>query len=367
MINAYDNFAYWSKLVLNKKIAVVLLNLGGPDKLSAVKPFLFNLFYDPAIIRLINPFRWLLAKFISSKRENYAKEIYKQMGGASTIFPITKKQALPLEKKLGKQFKVFVSMRYWHPFASEVIQEVIKYKADEIILLPLYPQFSTTTSKSSLEEFFNLLKKEGLNAKAVCCYFKDKNFIKAHSDLIKEKLPKEKFRIIFSAHGLPEYIVRDGDPYQWQIEQTVEAIVEQLDENIDYVISYQSKVGRLKWLEPSTEKELNKAAEQNLAVVVVPIAFVSDHSETYVELDIEYKKLFEEKCQKPYIRITALNDNDNYINSLKEQVYFTLEHKANLEKEKVKIFAKDICRSNFSKCMCKNNENNRINRINSNG
>jgi ferrochelatase len=340
---------------MTKKTAVILFNLGGPDKLSSVQGFLFNLFYDPAIIRLINPFRWLLAKFISSRREKYAQEIYKQMGGASSILPITQKQAFALEKKLGKNFKVFVSMRYWHPFAKEIIEDIKSYKPDEILLLPLYPQFSTTTTKSSLDEFSELLKQEGLHAKAVCCYFKNQNFIKSHASLIKEKLPKGNYRILFSAHGLPEYIVKQGDPYQWQVEQGVVEIVKHLGGNTDYVICYQSKVGRMKWLTPSTEDELMKAAKENIAVVIVPIALVSDHSETLVELDIEYKKLFEENCQKPYIRIEALNENEYFVESLKDQVHLMLEGNKSINRDNVEIFTERKCDSSFGKCMCKNN------------
>ena len=340
---------------MKKKTAVILLNLGGPDKLSSVKEFLFNLFYDPAIIRLINPFRWIIAKLISSRREEKAKGIYAQMGGGSTIFPITNNQAKLLEAELNKnlagEFKVLVSMRYWHPFASEVIKEVENYAPDEILLLPLYPQFSTTTTESSLNEFSKLLKNTKM--KSVCCYFKDYNFIKAHVDLIKDKIPKEKYRILFSAHGLPEKIIKQGDPYQYQVEETVAAVVKDLDPKTDYVICYQSKVGPLKWLGPSTEEELEKAAADNIAVMIVPIAFVSDHSETLVELDIEYKQLFAEKCKKPYIRIPALNDNHHFIKALFEQAKLMIEDKPQISKNNLDIYAKEKCTGNFKDCFCK--------------
>lgn len=339
---------------MNKKIAVILFNLGGPDSLSAVKPFLFNLFYDPAIIRLINPFRWLLAKFISSKREKDAIEIYAKMGGASTILPITNKQAELLENKLNTkskdQFKVFVSMRYWHPFAKEILAKVKEFEADEVLLLPLYPQFSTTTTKSSLDEFSKMIK-----AKTVCCYYKDPEFIKAHVEMIKAKLPKGKYRILFSAHGLPEYIVKNGDPYQWQIEQSVQGIMEKLGSKIDHVICYQSKVGKLKWLEPSTEEEIKKAAAENIAVVIVPIAFVSDHSETLVELDLEYKDVFQSKCKKAYIRIDALNYNENYTQALFNQVKLMTEGKAIRCNGNLEIFAQNKCLTNLKDCPCHKN------------
>ncbi|MCT4634767.1 MAG: ferrochelatase [Rickettsiales bacterium] len=340
---------------MTKKIAVVVLNLGGPDKLSSVKEFLFNLFYDPAIIRLANPFRWLLAKLISSRREKTAKEIYSQMGGKSTILSATNKQAKSLEielnKKLKDEFKVFVSMRYWHPFASEIAKKIKVYAPDEILLLPLYPQFSTTTTKSSLDEFSNLMK--NFNLKTTCCYFKDPNFIKSHAELISKNLPKEKYRILFSAHGLPEKIIKQGDPYQYQVEETVKAVVKELAPKTDYVVCYQSKVGPLKWIGPSTEDELKKAAEENIAVVVVPIAFVSEHSETLVELDIEYKELFEEKCKKPYIRIPALNDSDLFIKSLFDQTKLMLDGKAKSSKNNLKIYSQTKCKGSFKDCLCK--------------
>lgn len=340
---------------MTKKIVVVVLNLGGPDKLSSVKEFLFNLFYDPAIIRLSNPFRWLIAKLISSRREETAKEIYSQMGGKSTILPATNKQAKTLEielnKKLQDEFKVFVSMRYWHPFANEVAKKVKVYAPDEILLLPLYPQFSTTTTKSSLDEFVKLMK--DYNLKTTCCYFKDPNFIKSHVELIKKNLPKEKYRILFSAHGLPEKIIKQGDPYQYQVEETVKSVVKELAPKTDYVVCYQSKVGPLKWIGPSTEDELKKAAEENIAVVVVPIAFVSEHSETLVELDIEYKELFEEKCKKSYIRIPALNDNDLFIKALFDQIKLMIDGKAKSSKDNLKIYSQTKCKGSFKDCPCK--------------
>ena len=309
-----------------KKTAIILFNLGGPDKLSSVKEFLFNLFYDPAIISLPNPFRWLLAKFISTKRESTAKAIYAHIGGGSPILATTKKQAKLLEESLNnKTVKVFVSMRYWHPFANEVISEIEGFNPETILLLPLYPQYSTTTTKSSFDEFKKLLKKSKLKdveVKSVCCYYTDPNFIKAHVDLIKANIKNidGKFRILFSAHGLPEYVIKAGDPYQWQIEQTVNLITKELNKDLDYVVCYQRKVGSLKWITPSTEDELMRAAKDDVNVVIVPIAFVSDHSETLVELDIEYKELFEKESHKAYIRVPALNENSDFILSLADQI-----------------------------------------------
>lgn len=308
---------------MRNKIAVVLFNLGGPDSLNSVKKFLFNLFYDKSIINLPNPLRWIIAKIISSTREKTAIEIYQKIGGSSPILSITKKQAIKLQEELNKnienEYKVFISMRYWHPFANDVIKEIEQFSADRVVLLPLYPQFSTTTTNSSFKEFKSLYKKP---TKISCCYFYNKNFIKAHVDLIKSSLKdlKGKYRILFSAHGLPEKIIRSGDPYQWQVEETVKYIVKNLQEDVDYIVCYQSKVGPLKWIGPSTEEEIERAIQDEVSIVIVPIAFVSDHSETLMELDIEYKELFEKKSKLSYIRVPALNDNDNFIKSLVDQV-----------------------------------------------
>lgn len=327
----------------NYKIAIVLYNLGGPDKLSSVRSFLFNLFYDKAIIKLPNPIRWIVAKFISIKREKYSQEIYKKIGGKSPILDITKKQADLLENKLNKEniysYKTFVSMRYWHPFAKNVVKEVEVFLPDKIVLVPLYPQYSITTTRSSIDEFeklFNNSFLKNIPRKNICCYFKNKNFIKAHVDLIKDSIKniEGKFKILFSAHGLPEYVIKSGDPYQWQVEQTVLNILKVLGDDINHVVCYQSKVGRLKWIGPSTEEELIKAAAENVSVVVVPIAFVSEHSETLVELDIDYKNLFKNMSNKSYVRVPALNENENYILSLIDQIKL----------EEVEKCPKDFCK-----------------------
>lgn len=310
-----------------KKIAVVLFNLGGPDSTESVEPFLFNLFNDKAIISLPNPFRFLLAKFISSKRKHEAQEIYSKIGGKSPIVEETEKQAVLLESSLNKKsddkYRVFYSMRYWHPFSSEIVSEVLAYKPDEVILLPLYPQFSTTTSGSSFDDWKKASSKKGLNVptKTICCYPWEESFIGSHVALLRKALHKVKdkknVRILFSAHGLPQKIVDAGDPYQWQIGQTVVSIIEKLDEgSVDWNICYQSKVGRLKWLEPSTEDEIKKAGKEKISLIVVPIAFVSEHSETLVELDIQYKDLAMDVGVKEYIRVPALSVEKNFIDSL---------------------------------------------------
>lgn len=316
---------------LDKKTAVVLFNLGGPDKLEAVQPFLFNLFNDKAIISWPQPFRFLLAKLISSRRAKKAQKIYAQIGGKSPIVNITASQAHALERELSffGNFKTFVVMRYWHPMSKEVIKEIEKYDPQQVILLPLYPQFSSSTSASSIEDFLSNFDKE-VPAKIVCCYPEEANFIKSHALLIKQTIAKfykqnlEEFRFLFSAHGLPQKLINAGDPYVLHVTKTTKKIVENLaeffgeNEKIDFQICYQSKVGPLQWTSPSLEHELRRAILDKKIPVIVPVSFVSDHSETLVELDIDYKNLAKILGAKNYLRVPALNVDGHFIKALSE-------------------------------------------------
>lgn len=281
------------------KTAIVLFNLGGPDRPEAVKPFLFNLFFDPAIIRLPTPLRFLVAKLISGKREKTAQEIYGKIGGGSPILPNTEAQAKALEQKTGA--KCFIAMRYWHPFVEETVQQVKDYAPDQIILLPLYPQFSTTTTDSSLKSWENAAKKADLSAptKTLCCYPDEAGFTHAMVTKIRPAYAEaQKYgnpRILFSAHGLPEKIVKAGDPYPEHCARTVEAMRKGLNiAGLDSVLCYQSRVGPLKWIGPSTDDEIRRAGNDKAPLVIVPIAFVSEHSETLVEIDMEYRHLAKE-------------------------------------------------------------------------
>ncbi len=280
------------------KTAIILFNLGGPDKPAAVKPFLFNLFYDPAIIRLPKPLRFLIAKLISGKREKTAQEIYGKIGGGSPILPNTEAQARALEQKLGQHFKCFIAMRYWHPFVEDIMADVKNYAPDHIVLLPLYPQFSTTTTESSLKSWQEAAKKSGLNqpTKTICCYPEQMGFIQSLAAKIRtsyaEAMNYGKPRILFSAHGLPEKIVTAGDPYPQHCQRTVDALSQELKiPELDSVLCFQSRVGPLKWIGPSTDEEIKRAAADKVPLVIAPIAFVSDHSETLVEIDMEYRDL----------------------------------------------------------------------------
>jgi len=339
---------------MKKKIAIILFNLGGPDNLESVKPFLFNLFNDEAIIQAPKTIRYFLAKLISTRREKRAKEIYSFIGGKSPIYDLTVLQAKELEKLLKKEkenYKVFISMRYWKPFVSTTIKNVKKWNPDKIVLLPLYPQYSTTTSASSINSWLKESSNnfENTETKIICCYPKSKNFIKAHTDKIKEKLKEvakidKNFKnsiLLFSAHGLPEKIIKQGDPYQYQVELTVKAIFEKLNNKIEYMVCYQSKVGPLKWIGPSTEDVIVNNAKLKKNIILIPIAFVSEHSETLVELDIEYKKLAKYNGCKNYFRVPALGTDKNFIKSLSDLIK---------SKSQTTLLNKRICPSSCMKC-----------------
>ena len=311
------------------KKAIILFNLGGPDRLSAVEPFLFNLFNDPAIISLPSFFRYPLAKLISKRRAPVAKAIYAEMGGKSPILKQTQAQALAIDKSLDGEediYKSFIVMRCWNPRATETIIKVKEFNPDQIILLPLYPQYSNATSGSSINEWQNICKKENLTVetKIICCYPTEKDFILSYTNLKKKKIDLNKLNeitLIFSAHGLPENKIKQGDPYQWQVEQSVQELVKKLAiKNLNYILSYQSRVGPLKWIGPSTETIIKEEALKQKILIIVPVAFVSEHSETLVELDIEYKKLAIENGSKDYVRVPAVTINQDFINSLKSSI-----------------------------------------------
>ena len=343
------------------KKAVILFNLGGPDKLENVEPFLFNLFNDPAILNLPSFLRFPLAKLISNRRAPTAKKIYQELGGSSPILKLTEEQSKALEMKLNNEdnvsdYKCFVVMRCWHPRAENVIDEVKNYDPDEVILMPLYPQYSAATSGSSIKEWKDVCVKKKFNKKTItiCCYPTDQNFILAHSNQIIKKIDNLKnYKLIFSAHGLPEKNIKKGDPYQWQVEQSVSKIVKSLNiEGLDWILSYQSRVGPLKWIGPSTEDIIIENSKLGKHIVIVPIAFVSEHSETLVELDIEYKELADKNGCKNYTRVPALGTNEYFIKSIAELII--KKENYNLDG---KLFPPKIqCPKNFKKCPCLNYE-----------
>jgi len=315
-----------------RKIAVILFNLGGPDSPEAVQPFLFNLFNDKAIIGAPQPIRWLIAKLISTRRAPIAQDIYKELGGKSPLLENTEAQAKALEETLrtthpNQFFRCFISMRYWHPMAAETAAAVRDWNADEVVMLPLYPQFSTTTTGSSVESWQKALVKSGWTGevRGICCYPENDGFVDAVTARLRAELldidKVETVRLMFSAHGLPQKVVDGGDPYQLAVERTAAAVVARLDvPAIDWIVSYQSRVGPLEWIKPYTEDEIRRAGSEGKGLIVVPIAFVSEHSETLVELDIEYRKLAEESGVPIYRRVGTVAEDSAFISGLSSLV-----------------------------------------------
>lgn len=307
-----------------RRIAVVLFNLGGPDSLEAVRPFLRNLFNDRAIIGAPQPFRGLIAELISRTRAKAAKANYALMGGRSPLLPETIAQAETLEAALAERplpapAKCFIAMRYWRPFVQEAAAAAAAYGATEAILAPLYPQFSTTTTASA---FLEWRKHSALPATALCCYPSQERFAAAHAEVILEAWraagEPARPRVLFSAHGLPKAIVARGDPYQWQIERSAAAVAALLPPDWETRVCYQSRVGPLEWLAPSTLEEIAAAERDRQGVIVAPIAFVSEHVETLVELDIEYAA--HARALPFYARAPALSVQPHYIAALADLV-----------------------------------------------
>jgi|TARA_B100000315_G_scaffold139163_1_gene128246 ferrochelatase len=310
----------------NSRRAVVLFNLGGPDSPDAVRPFLFNLFNDQAIIGAPAWIRWAIAALISGRRAKTARQIYGRIGGKSPLLELTRAQAEALQKELADEageLRVFIAMRYWHPMTEETVAAVRDFDPGEIFLLPLYPQYSTTTSASSLERWRICARKAGLTAPshAVCCYPTLDGLIESQARLLKRTLDGHPagrpVRVLFSAHGLPKKIVDKGDPYQVQIELTAAAIADKAGLAEDgWTICYQSRVGPLQWIGPSLDEALAVAARDGAGVAVLPIAFVSEHSETLVELDIEYRGRADRLGIDPYLRVPAVGADGQFIKGL---------------------------------------------------
>jgi ferrochelatase len=310
---------------MTERTAVVLFNLGGPDRPDAVKPFLVNLFKDPAIIAVPQPLRWLLAHLIAGRRARAARSIYEKIGGGSPLLANTEAQAKALEAALAElgPVKVFVAMRYWHPLVAEVAAAVKAYEPTRVVLLPLYPQFSTTTTGSAFTEWRRAAAVIGLAAPThgLCCYPTEPGWIAAIAGPLRRALAEAtdagRPRVLFSAHGLPKKTVAAGDPYQWQVEASAAAIVAGLGEvDLDWVVCYQSRVGPLEWIGPSTAAEIERAGQDRVPVIVVPIAFVSEHSETLVELDIEYRDEAARMGVPRFIRLATVGVDPVFIAGL---------------------------------------------------
>ena len=310
------------------RTAVVLMNLGGPDSLDAVEPFLFNLFKDPAIIRLPAPLRLPLAWLIARGRARTARAIYAQLGGGSPLLANTEAQARALETALGAGHRCFVAMRYWHPTSAETAAAVAEWAPEEIVCLPLYPQFSTTTTASSLADWRHGAASRGHDwpTRSVCCYPVATGFIDAVVRLIRPALEAaysagKPPRLLLTAHGLPKRIVLAGDPYPTQVEMTARAVVAALGWNgLDWQVCYQSRVGPLEWIGPATDAEIRRAGADGIPLVVAPISFVSEHSETLVELDIDYRHLAKRSGVPAYHRVATVGVAPEFIGALADLV-----------------------------------------------
>lgn len=321
------------------RTGVLLLNLGGPEQLEDVRPFLFNLFADPEIIRL--PFPWLqkpLAWLISTSRANKSQDNYKEIGGGSPLRRITEEQGAALKEylqKLGRDVKIYIGMRYWYPFTEEAVAQIKQDGIDDLVILPLYPQFSISTSGSS----FRLLDKlwqddpalQRINYTLIPSWYSSPGYVRAMADLIVQKLDQlpnsDSGHIFFSAHGVPvSYVEEAGDPYQREMEHCVDLIMKAVNRPNDYTLAYQSRVGPVEWLQPYTEDAIEELAEKGIDdLVVVPISFVSEHIETLQEIDIEYRELAEEAGIKGFHRVPALNTYPVFIEDMGNMVVKALE------------------------------------------
>jgi ferrochelatase len=306
------------------RLAIVIFNLGGPDGPAAVRPFLFNLFNDPFIITLPQPFRWLLARLISTTRAPKSRAYYAHLGGGSPLLAETRAQAAALERaaaSLGSAVKVFPFMRYWHPFARDVVAEVKAFKPTRIVVVPLYPQFSTSTTATSLAEFTREARRQRLDAPTdtICCYPTNAGFVDAMTTKLSAAAADrtDNPRVIFCAHGLPLKTIAAGDSYQWQVERTAEAIAAKA--NIargDWILAYQSRVGPLEWLGPPIEAEVDRAGREARPVIVVPIAFVSEHVETLFELDVTMRDRAQTAGVPRYDRVATVRTDPTFITGM---------------------------------------------------
>lgn len=316
----------------DKKIAIVLFNLGGPTGPEVIRPFLMNFFMDKNIIPFPKPLRFLLANLIATLRsKGPAKEAYGEMGGSSPLLENTLAQAEALEQQLAHlgNVRLYTCMRYWHPMADSVAPQVQAFKPDELVLVSLYPQMSSTTFWSSLESWQEEVRKIGFDKPPVtlCCYPTDPGFISASVKNIRAAIESCQQatgllpRILFSAHSLPVKVIDNGDPYEWQCNQTAQAIIRELNiPDLDAVISYQSKVGPQKWLGPQTEDEIKRAGHDKVPLIIYPHAFVSEHVETIVELGIEYREVAEHHGVPYYGVVPTVGTHPDFIAGLATQI-----------------------------------------------
>ena len=322
-----------------KKKAVLIFNLGGPSSLDEVEDFLFSLFFDKRILTMPKIPRYFLAKLITKLRTSKAKEIYKMLGGLSPIGKNTFDQGVALQNNLIEKhqivnanninWRVFYAMRHSSPHLEEVMLQMSEFDPHEVILLPLYPQYSTTTTESFFDKWREVVPKikNKWHVRPIFDYHDNPEYINSCCDIIYQNIKNiedlSSFRLLFSAHGLPQSIVDSGDPYQKQIEVSSKLISDSLIQKIgelDWKICYQSRVGPKKWLTPSLEDEMKIVANDGKGVIIFPISFTSEHSETLVELDIEFKELAHNLNIKEYIRVPTLSVNEKFIDCLSSVV-----------------------------------------------
>ena len=343
------------------RVGVLLLNLGGPEKLEDVQPFLFNLFADPEIIRI--PFPILqkpLAWFISSRRAKSSQENYKEIGGGSPLRRITEEQGAALRtalKEKGEDAEVYIGMRYWQPFTDEAITNIKRDGVEKLVVLPLYPQYSISTSGSSFRQLEQMWKEDPslnpIDYTLIESWYARPGYVNSMADLIRTELDKlpnaNEAHIFFSAHGVPvSYVEEFGDPYQKEIAHCTDLIMQALGRPNDHTLAYQSRVGPIEWLQPYTEDAIAQLAEKGVKdLVVVPISFVSEHIETLQEIDIEYREIAEEEGIKGFHRVPALDTYPRFIADMADMVEEALQEKpvqfSDLAKpeKKIRIYPQD--------------------------
>ena len=336
--------------ITTRRVGVVLFQLGGPDTLEAIEPFLYNLFCDPDIIDF--PFarigRKPLAKLISTTRAKRVQHHYSVIGGGSPIRRFTERQACALESALidlGLDARCFVAMRYWHPFTSEAIARLHQAQCTEAVLLPLYPHYSMTTTGSSLNEW-NRLFQGDIPVHVVENFYTNDLYLDALVEKIEEALARfpnpEEAELVFSAHSVPLSVIHKGDPYQRQIEDTVRLLMQRGGWPNPYRLCYQSKVGASKWLQPSLHNTLQAiSSEGREAVCIVPISFVSDHVETLGEIDHEARAEAVKLGIKQFEMTSGLNDSPKFIAALADLVMTSLSTNLNTQRSAGCLVAAD--------------------------
>lgn len=318
------------------KVGVLLFNLGGPETLQDVKPFLYRLFSDPEIIRIKwGPARKALAYTIATLRRKKSEGYYRQIGGGSPLRRLTEEQARALQGELrsrGRDVETFVGMCTWHPFLSEAIESIEKSDVKSLVVLPLFPQYSVTTTGSGFAALRSLIDSRPSFKKPVQwvrSWPDHPSYIESFEQAIRRELAKftnpDSVHILFSAHSIPESYVRKGDPYLEQTKKTVDLIMERLGRKNPHQLSFQSKIGPVKWLEPLTNDVIIQLGKQGIGdVLVVPVSFVSEHVETLYELDILYKKVADKAGITNFRRVPTLNSDPSFIRALAEIVESTL-------------------------------------------